>query len=226
MTPVNTDEVIRSFIMLTGYKFESIRVLHTEHVIAWEMLSTAKPHVNLEDYFGSMSFTQRKQHFFAQLRHAMACLDSSKYYLNVTSDLLLDEDFIDRLREETPRPQRLAIELTDLEKIVHLPEEETRELRLRIASLRRFGIEVWADDVHEAILPGLLACQFYFYGIKIDKHAFWSGREERERFLQLARNCKKLASKVLIEGIETFGDFALARASAAEYGQGYLWNKQ
>lgn len=212
--------------MLTGYKFESIRALHTEHVIAWEMLSTAKPHVNLEAYFGSMSFTQRKQHFFAQLRHAMACREIGKYYLNADSDLLLDEGFIDRLLEQTPLAQRLAIELTDLEKIVRLPLQETRELRLRIASLRRYGIEVWADDVHEAILPRLLACQFYFYGIKIDKHAFWSGRIEQERFLTLARDCKKLAGKVLIEGIETFGDFALARASAAEYGQGYLWNKQ
>ncbi|HDR2755589.1 hypothetical protein [Enterobacter sp. RHBSTW-00175] len=126
--------------MLTGYKFESIRTLHTEHVIAWEMLSTAKPHVNLEHYFRTMSFAQRKQHFFAQLRHAMSCNARRKYYLNATSELLLEEEFYTRLILETPRPE-------------------------------------------------------------------------------------KLASKVLIEGIETFADFALARASAADYGQGYLWNK-
>lgn len=212
--------------MLTGYKFESIRALHTEHVIAWEMLSTAKPHVNLEHYFGAMSFSQRKQHFFSQLRHAMSCRENGKFYLNTTSELLLKEDFIDRLMMETPRPEDLAIELTDLEEIVQLSHEQTRELRLRIASLRQRKIEVWADDVYEAILPKLLACRFLFNGIKIDKHTFWSGRTEQERFLQLARNCKKLAGKVLIEGIETFGDYALARASVADYGQGYLWNKQ
>lgn len=88
--------------MLTGYKFESIRALRSENVIAWEVLSTAKPHVNLEDYFGSMTATQRKAHFFAQLRHAMFCKDGDKYYLNATSDLLLDTDFLDRLKEETP----------------------------------------------------------------------------------------------------------------------------
>ncbi|MGX5053026.1 EAL domain-containing protein, partial [Enterobacter asburiae] len=42
-------------------------------------------------------------------------------------------------------------------------------------------------------------------------------------FLHLTRQYKRIASKVLIEGIETAGDFALARASVADYGQGYLW---
>ena len=70
--------------MLTGYKFESIRALRSENVIAWEVLSTAKSHVNLEDYFGSMPATQRKAHFFAQLRDAMFCKDGDKYYLNAT----------------------------------------------------------------------------------------------------------------------------------------------
>lgn len=211
--------------MLTGYKFESIRTLHTENVIAWEMLSTAKPHVNLELYFRAMSFAQRKQHFFAQLRHAMSCNAQGKYYLNATSDLLLEESFHTRLILETPRPEQLAIEVTDLEQIVQLNAKDTHTLRQRIASLRQWEVEVWADDVFEAILPQLLACQFLFYGVKIDKQAFWSGRTETEHFLHLTQRCKSLASKVLIEGIETFADFALARASAADYGQGYLWNK-
>ncbi len=76
--------------MLTGYKYESIRALHTEHVVAWEMLSTAKPHINIEHYFETMSFQERKQHFFAQLRHAMGSQRVGKHYLNATSGLLLE----------------------------------------------------------------------------------------------------------------------------------------
>ena len=82
------------------------------------------------------------------------------------------------------------------------------------------GIEVWADDVCEDLLPDLLTSQIRFCGIKIDKHTFWNGRTEQAKFLHLTRECKRVASKVLIEGIETAGDFALACASAADYGEG------
>ena len=209
--------------MLTGYKFESIRALRSENVIAWEVLSTAKPHVNLEDYFSSMPSTQRKEHFFAQLRHIMSCKEGDKYYLNATSDLLLEPDFLDRLKEETACPERLAIEVTDLPTMVQLDDMQSRSLRTGIAMLHLWGVEVWADDVCEDILPELLASQIRFCGVKIDKHTFWSGRTEQTKFLHLTRQYKRVASKVLIEGIDTAGDFALARASVADYGQGYLW---
>lgn len=209
--------------MLTGYKFESIRALRSENVIAWEVLSTAKPHVNLEDYFSSMPSTQRKELFFAQLRHIMSCKEGDKYYLNATSDLLLEPDFLDRLKEETACPERLAIEVTDLPTMVQLDDMQSRSLRTGIAMLHLWGVEVWADDVCEDILPELLASQIRFCGVKIDKHTFWSGRTEQTKFLHLTRQYKRVASKVLIEGIETAGDFALARASVADYGQGYLW---
>lgn len=212
--------------MLTGYKFESIRALRSENVIAWEVLSTAKPHVNLEDYFDSMPLMQRKAHFFAQLRHAMFCEESDKFYLNATSDLLLETDFLDRLKEETPYPARLAIEVTDLHALVQLNGTQSRALRICITTLHQWGIEVWADDVCEDILPDLLTSQIRFCGVKIDKHTFWSGRTEQAKFLDLTRQCKRVASKVLIEGIETAGDFALARASVADYGQGYLWGRK
>ncbi|RAU36159.1 EAL domain-containing protein [Enterobacter sp. RIT418] len=211
--------------MLTGYKFESIRALRSENVIAWEVLSTANPHVDLEDYFGSMSLAQRKAHFFAQLRHAMFCEAGEKYYLNATSDLLLETDFLDRIKEETPYPERLAIEVTDLHALVQLNDAQSLTLRICIATLHQWGIEAWADDVCEDILPNLLTSQIRFCGIKIDKHTFWSGRTEQAKFLHLTRQCKRVASKVLIEGIETVGDFELARASVADYGQGYLWDK-
>lgn len=71
------------------------------------------------------------------------------------------------------------------------------------------GIEVWADDVREDLLPDLLTSQIPLCGIKIDKHTFWNGRIEQAKFLHLTRQCKRVASKVLIEGIETAGDFAL-----------------
>lgn len=85
---------------------------------------------------------------------------------------------------------------------------------------------MWADDVCEDLLPELLTSQIRFCGIKIDKHTFWNGRTEQAKFLHLTRQCKRVASKVLIEGIETAGDFALARASAADYGRGYLWGRK
>lgn len=212
-----------SFAMLTGYKFESIWALHSERVVAWEVLSTAKSHVNLEDYFGSMSAAQRSELFFAQLRHAMASEAGEKFYLNVTSDLLLEKDVLNRLKEATPCPDRLAIEVTDLNHLVRLDDAQSQLLQTRLATLRQWGVEAWADDVYDAILPQLIACPFRFYGIKIDKHTFWEGRQHQEKFLRLTLRCKALASKVLIEGIETDDDFALARASAADYGQGYRW---
>lgn len=212
--------------MLTGYKFESIRALRSENVIAWEVLSTAKPHVDLEDYFGSMSSTLRKAHFFAQLRHAMFCEEGDKFYLNATSDLLLETDFLDRLKEETPCRRDLLSRSPISIRWYNSTIRKAGALRKCIATLHQWGIEVWADDVCEDLLPELLTSQIRFCGIKIDKHTFWNGRIEQAKFLHLTRQCKRIASKVLIEGIETAGDFALARASAADYGQGYLWGRK
>lgn len=210
--------------MLTGYKFESIRTLNNENVIAWEMLSTTAPHVDIEALFESMTTEERFAHFIAQLRHTKGCPQSGKYYLNAASDLLLKDEFIPTLLAHTPLPGNIVIELTDLDHIVQLDDDQSQRLAQQITRLHEWKIEVWADDVYEALLPRLLARGYAFHGVKIDKHTFWSGRTQREWFLQLTHLCKQLAEKVLVEGIETSGDYALACASAADYGQGYLWN--
>lgn len=49
--------------MLTGYKYEPISILHSEQVIAWELLSTAEPHIDLEAHFGLMAVTEQKNTF-------------------------------------------------------------------------------------------------------------------------------------------------------------------
>lgn len=209
--------------MLTGYKYESIRLLRTEHVIAWELLSTAEPHVDLEEHFGLMAVPEQKKHFFTQLSHATSAEEGEKYHLNASSSLLLETDFLKRLSGETLCPDKLAIEITDLENMIESDPVRICLLRKCIAELRQRGSEVWADDVTETILWKLYECAIRFDGIKIDKHTFWSGRTNRNEFLQFAQRCGYFTNKLLIEGIETESDLALARASVAEFGQGFFW---
>lgn len=209
--------------MLTGYKYESIRILRSEDVIAWELLSTAEPHVDLEEHFGLMAVPEQKKHFFAQLSHTTFSEEGEKYHLNATSSLLLETDFLARLREETLYPEKLVIEITDLENMIESDPVRICSLRKCIATLRMRGSEVWADDVTETILWKLFDCAIHFDGIKIDKYTFWNGRKERNEFLQLAQCCTYFTNKLLIEGIETESDLALARASVAEFGQGFFW---
>ncbi|MEN0634119.1 EAL domain-containing protein [Klebsiella aerogenes] len=211
--------------MLTGYKYEPISILHSEQVIAWELLSTAEPHIDLEAHFGLMAVTEQKKHFFAQLKHATFSEEADKYHLNASSSLMLEADFLERLCEEALYPNKLAIEITDLENIIDSDPIRICALCKCIAELRYRGSEVWADDVTETILWELIECAIRFDGIKIDKHTFWHGRTERSKFLQLAQCCKYFTNKILIEGIETESDLELARASVAEYGQGYLWRE-
>ncbi|HBU8852628.1 EAL domain-containing protein [Citrobacter sp. Cs237] len=211
--------------MLTGYKFESIRVLQSENVIAWEVLSTAPDEVDLEHFFSHLSLQDRFSLFFAQLTHVLQTTQTGKYYLNASEDVLLSEGFIERLAAEVRQPEKIAIELTDLERLRALSPDESRRLRERIATLRQMGIAVWADDVHDDILTCLLEQAYAFSGAKIDKHAFWAGREQQTPLLKLAQRCRQIAEEVLIEGIETVNDYELACRSTAHYGQGYLWNK-
>lgn len=210
--------------MLTGYKFESIRVLHSESVIAWEVLSTARDRVNLEHLFSGLSLQDRYALFFAQLAHVMQSAKSATFYLNARADVLLKAEFMQRLSREAPQPGKIAIELTDLERLRTLKPLQNLRLRERIIALRQMGIAVWADDVHDDILPFLREQAYRFSGVKIDKHTFWAAREQQAPLLLLAQRCREIAEKVLIEGIETVKDYELACRTAAHYGQGYLWN--
>lgn len=211
--------------MLTGYKFESIRFLDDENIVAWEVLSTAPAQINLELFFSNMALEARLSLFFAQLSHVLSTPPCGKYYLNANAEVLLTPDFLQRLRSEFGTIENIAIELTDLEQLPLLSADDSQRLRARIAALREMGIAVWADDVHDDILPCLVEQDYRFSGAKIDKHAFWTGRECKDAFLKLAQLCKKIADEVLVEGIETLADFQLARDSHANYGQGFLWNK-
>lgn len=211
--------------MLTGYKFESIRFLDDENIVAWEVLSTAPAQINLELFFSNMALEARLSLFFAQLSHVLSTPPCGKYYLNANAEVLLTPDFLQRLRSELGTIENIAIELTDLEQLLLLSADDSQRLRARIAALREMGIAVWADDVHDDILPCLVEQDYRFSGAKIDKHAFWTGRECKDAFLKLAQLCKKIADEVLVEGIETLADFQLARDSHANYGQGFLWNK-
>lgn len=211
--------------MLTGYKFESIRFLDDENIVAWEVLSTAPAQINLELFFSNMALEARLSLFFAQLSHVLSTPPCGKYYLNANAEVLLTADFLQRLCSEFGTIENIAIELTDLEQLPLLSADDSQRLRARIATLREMGIAVWADDVHDDILPCLVEQDYRFSGAKIDKHAFWTGRECKDAFLKLAHLCQKIADEVLVEGIETLADFQLARDSHANYGQGFLWNK-
>lgn len=211
--------------MLTGYKFESIRVLHNERIVAWEVLSTAADPINLEHFFSNLALDARVEIFFAQLVHVIQTTASGKYYLNASADVMLTPHFLPRLKEQVAAPDRIAVELTDLDQLMLLTPAESQQLRDRINAVRRMGIAVWADDVHDDILPCLVEQDYYFSGAKIDKHAFWTARQCKEPFLKLAHCCQKIADEVLVEGIETLADYQLACDSHAHYGQGFLWNK-
>ncbi|HGH5979545.1 TPA: molecular chaperone [Kluyvera georgiana] len=90
--------------MLTGYKFESIRVLHNERIVAWEVLSTAADPIDLEHFFSNLALDARVELFFAQLVHVTQTAGSGKYYLNASADVMLTPHFLPRLAEQVAVP--------------------------------------------------------------------------------------------------------------------------
>lgn len=209
--------------MLTGYKFESIRLLNDQGIIAWEMLSTLRPNVDPEVYFSTLSSEKRTALFANQINYALYTPCYERYYINTDTEILLSSTMEELIAGHNIYRQKIALELTDLHNIMQISPGKIRKLRQRIAQLQTMNIQVWADDVTPYLVQFLLKEKFHFHGVKIDKYVFWNFREQPDHLSELVHTCQRLCNKVLIEGIENHSDFLLAQTSIADYGQGYLW---
>ncbi|OAT76137.1 hypothetical protein A9B99_11880 [Mangrovibacter phragmitis] len=209
--------------MLTGYKFESIRRLNNQGIIAWEMLSTLRPNIDAEVYFSSLPEEKRISLFANQVNYALYTPCAQRYYINADSGVFLSSTMAEVIAGHNFYRPKFALELTDLCNIVQFSSVQIRKLRQRISQLHAMNIQVWADDVTPALIQFLLKERFFFYGVKIDKHVFWNLRGYQKRLNDLVGKCQTLCDKVLIEGIENHHDFLSAQISVADYGQGYMW---
>ncbi|KEA52044.1 hypothetical protein DT73_14145 [Mangrovibacter sp. MFB070] len=209
--------------MLTGYKFESIRRLNNQGIIAWEMLSTLRPNIDAEVYFSSLPQEKRISLFANQVNYALYTPCAQCYYINADSEVFLSSTMAEVIAGHNFCQPKFALELTDLCNIMQLSSVQIRKLRQRITQLQAMNIQVWADDITPGLIHFLLKEKFYFYGVKIDKYVFWELRGHQNHLNDLVRTCQKLCAKVLIEGIENYHDFLSAQLSVADYGQGYMW---
>jgi diguanylate cyclase (GGDEF)-like protein len=117
-------------------------------------------------------------------------------------------------------PTRLVVELTEREAV-----EDLDRLRLGLASLRRHGVRIAADDVGAGNAGLRLLTELTFDILKIDLLLVQSGaaREPADGVLRaLGDLARRRSQMVVAEGVETPEQLEVVMALGFDSGQGYL----
>ncbi len=183
--------------MLTGYKFESIRVLHNERIVAWEVLSTAADQINLEHFFSNLALDARVELFFAQLAHVINTAGSGKYYLNASADVMLTPHFLQQLEEQVVAPERIAVELTDLDQLMALTPSKSQQLRACINAVRGMGLPSGLTTFMTTFCPAWLNRIITFPGPKLINIRSGRHANAKNHFLSWPVVAKRLPMKSL-----------------------------
>lgn len=205
---------------IAGIKLEPIVNLATHQMIGVEVLSLLSPPLQSEPWFQQLSAEHALDLLHAQVTALKNRIPWHNLFINLPITLLTEEDLFRRL---LPLPGPGAnIEIVEPALLLSLPHALRARAIENLHILARRGCRIWLDDIDEAQIQGFIASRLPLSGIKIDKMAFWR-LKSTPALLTLVNLCAKIAQNVLIEGIETQQDLALARKAGAGFGQGYLW---
>jgi EAL domain-containing protein (putative c-di-GMP-specific phosphodiesterase class I) len=201
-------------------KLEPIVDLSTLHTIGVEVLSLLAPPLQSEAWFQRLSAKQTLDLLQAQCEMLKNRLPWHNLFINLPITLLTEVDLF-RLLLPLPGPGA-NIEIVEPAQLLSLPDATRNRAIDHLHMLSERGCRIWLDDIDEAQIHGFIASHLPLSGIKIDKMAFWR-LKSTPALLSLVNLCAKIAQHILIEGIESPEDLALARQAGAGFGQGYLW---
>ncbi|MCG3736623.1 EAL domain-containing protein [Vibrio cincinnatiensis] len=205
-----------------GLKFEPIVELDNLSVVAYEMLSLCDANIDVEESFNSLDMNRKRELFNHQL-NLTNVINDKRVFINLPVSEILRSDFILEIKRTNIAPAALSIELQNLPDIYQFSDIELNEFKYQVKKLQALGVELWLDDLDEALIEYFFHLDVVFYGGKIDKTTFWSLRKNKKLLNFLIMRCNLICDKVLIEGIESDSDLKLIRATKADYAQGFYW---
>lgn len=125
------------------------------------------------------------------------------------------------LGEAEVDPQLLILEITE-DATIHFDQESIR----RFAQLRKMGIRVHLDDFGTGYSSLSYLHRLQFDAVKIDRsfiNRLERGGENHQIVQAMTDLVHNLGMEVVVEGVETAGQLALARELGCEYAQGYYF---
>ncbi|MGY5369891.1 EAL domain-containing protein [Enterobacter oligotrophicus] len=203
---------------ISGLRFQPLIDFRSGQVVAHEVLVEIH-NVNLEVLFASLPSRCALQIFFWQANTLLQMPGRGHYWLNLPAEHFLNAQAISLLLA-LRHQQRLTIEIQDPLTPTRMSKAEQHTLHETLHRLKAAGWKIWLDDLTHELAEDYVRLALPVDGVKID-------RSELKRHTQLASFIhyvrREIAKPVLIEGIENSQDLERARATEAQFGQGFLW---
>ncbi|EPZ2455096.1 EAL domain-containing protein [Citrobacter youngae] len=201
------------------YRLEPFIDLSCNRIVSYEVLSKLKSHVNVEQWFASLSGRQQIDLLLEQI-HCIneSVADTCFYNLSVEGFLRLTSTDI----EEIGLFNNISMEVMDSSVLKFLSRKEQYLFFKNTRRLKILGVKIWADDFGLEDLISLPVYHNQFDGIKVDH------KELRTPHINnIIHIVKKMLGNipVLIEGVESETDLDRSLRSGANFAQGYYWNK-
>ncbi|MBU2794457.1 EAL domain-containing protein [Acidithiobacillus thiooxidans] len=145
-------------------------------------------------------------------------------FLNLDGYQLLDSQIAGSIRTLRDHARRIVIEWTEQ----HFHDEKLVDVLAKINFLKGIGFRLAIDDIGAGSgmdglgRAGAVKANF----CKIDGPYFQTIRDKGPEYLRgLCQHLSHGGARVIVEWIETEGDYRLALAAGAHLGQGYLWSR-
>lgn len=202
---------------ITALRLQPLVVLNTGRTFAYEVLSKTKDH-NPEQFFSMLPANL----LFEIFSHQIKILRNvpGQFWFNLPVDVFTDPSFISQLAE-TDHQGRFILEIQNPAALVNLTPQKLENFRIGIQSLRNKGWSIWLDDITYELAPKIAQYNLDISGIKIDRSEVINNSE----LIIVVHTARKMASQVLIEGIETDEMLQKAYNANADFGQGFLWEE-
>lgn len=202
------------------YRLEPIVDLLTGDVIGQELLAGESycPHWNESEWRDWYAFLEKEvPTLLPDLPDLPGLL-----FLNLDGYQLLDSQIAGSIRSLRDHARRIVIEWTEQ----RFHDEKLVDVLAKINFLKGIGFRLAIDDIGAGSgmdglgRAGAVKANF----CKIDGPYFQTIRDRGPEYLQgLCQHLSHGGARVIVEWIETEGDYRLALAAGAHLGQGYLW---
>lgn len=205
--------------LISFLRLEPLVDTNKNRIVAFEVLSVLRVGVEPEHWFSVLNTRDIIKVMKFQLEQISMLLVKEKCFYNLTIAALLelnekDIHFITGFRN-------VSIEISDTYNMKFLNIDDYDDFLRNIDLLRRGGINIWLDDVTRDELIYLDFYRNHIDGVKIDKSELrepWLRKE-----ISIIQNFLGDID-IIIEGIETESDLAVAKETGVKMAQGYLWS--
>lgn len=202
-------------------KFEPIVHLSTAQLIGYHVLTQRPLGHDSEAFFQQLSPEALYNHVFQQIDALRFFPQNIRYFLNLPVKVLINDDAL--LLKLCSSSSNITIKLQDPDIFYTLSTRQLSRLYKRIQQLEASGLPLWLDDFDEKMFATFSNKNWRLCGIKFDKKTFWHLVSELQKLRQAIFIGHKIATDVLMEGIETTEQRGIAFYAGATMEKDYLW---